>query len=119
MNRVIGMSTGALYKIIPSTSKQAIDVQKSLGTNALEICCLRKGELQGLLSLDAQDIRSYFRWLSLHSPNDLKYGNNDEARTVLNLMKEAHSRFQFDLVVVHPEKVKEWSVLENLPFHWH
>ena len=116
MNRVIGMSTGALYKKMPSTSYQAIHIQKSLGADALEICCLRKDELLGLFNLNAENIRSHFRWLSLHSPTDWKYGNDDETKTILKLLEEAHRYFQFDLVVIHPEKVKDWSVLENLPF---
>lgn len=116
MKRAIGMSTGVLYKSIPSMSQRIIDIQKSIGCNAIEMGCIRKERLLELSNLNAEDIRSHFGHLSIHAPTDLKYGANEETEGILNLIAEAHRRFHFDLVVFHPENVEDWSVFDNLPF---
>lgn len=114
MKRLIGMSSGVLYRNISSVSKQAIEIQKSVGCNAIEISCIRKEELPGLMNLDAGDIRSHFGHVSLHAPADLRYRNDDETRRVLNLIKKGQEIFRFDLVIIHSESVEDWSVFDGL-----
>lgn len=116
MERAIGMSTGVLYRTISSLSQQIINFYKFLGSNAIEIGCIRKEELLGLPNLNAYDMRFHFSHISMHAPTNLKYKNDDETKQILKLIAEAHRRFQFDLVVIHPESVEDWSVLKNLPF---
>lgn len=116
MKRAIGMSTGVLYKTISPMSQRIIDIQKSIGCSAIEMGCIRKERLFELPNLNASDIRSHFSHLSMHAPTDLKYRSGDETKQVLKLIAEAHQRFQFDLVVFHPENVEDWSVFENLSF---
>lgn len=116
MKRAIGMSTGVLYRIISSMSQRIIDLQKSLGSSAIEIGCIRKERLFELPNLNAEDVRHHFSHLSIHAPTDLKYKLDAETKQVMNLIAEAHQRFRFDLVVFHPENVEDWSVFNNLPF---
>lgn len=116
MKRMLGMSTGVLYKRMASTSQRIIDIQKSLGNTIIEISCVRKEELFRINALNGKDTRAYFEYLSLHAPNDLEYGVNEETKKVLNAIADAHKLFQFNLVVFHPEKVVDWSVFDKLSF---
>lgn len=116
MKRIIGMSTGVLFRSMASTSQRIIDIQKALGNGAIELGCVRKQRMFALLDLDAEDIRSHFSHLSLHAPTDLKYRADEETKQILKLIETAHRRFQFDLVVFHPESVEDWSVFDNLSF---
>lgn len=110
------MSTGVLYKKVHAVSEEAIEIQRSLGSDAIEIACIRKEDLPRLLNLDAGKNRQYFRHFSLHAPSDIAYGDNAETRLALTLIEEAHRRLQFDLVVIHPESVRDWGIFENVSF---
>jgi hypothetical protein len=89
---------------------------KALGCNAIEIGCMGIEDILRLPDLDASDIRYHFQHLSLHAPTDMRYRSDDETKKILRLMSEAHRRFQFDCVVIHPENVEDWMVLKGMPF---
>ncbi|MFZ2226540.1 MAG: hypothetical protein WA064_03725 [Candidatus Moraniibacteriota bacterium] len=114
--RIIGMSTGTLFKSIPPVSSGIIKLHKRLGGDAIEIGCLRKKELVELANLDAVDINKHFQHVSLHAPTDLKYNLNFETMSVLGHITRAHKQFDFKCVVIHPDVVDDWSVLKNLSF---
>jgi len=116
MKRIIGMSTGVLYRSISSVSQQIIDFQKTIGCSAIEISCIKKEELPGLTNLNAWNIGLQFGHVSLHAPTDLQYKDNEETKQVLALISEADKRFQFDLVVMHPDTIEDWLMLKDLPF---
>ena len=116
MEKIIGMSTGVLHKVMHSLSLEAIAMHKLLGSQAIEIGCIKKKSLEELVNLDAQGIRAHFQNLSLHAPTDLVYGDNAESESILEQIAVAHAHFHFDCVVIHPENVKDWSVLSDSSF---
>ncbi|MFA5962053.1 MAG: hypothetical protein WC848_05205 [Parcubacteria group bacterium] len=113
-DRLIGMTTGTLFKSIPAVSSDIIKIHKRLGGGAIEIGCIRKQDICGLADLDAVDIRKHFAHVSIHAPTDLRYKLNFETMSVLGHITRAHERFNFDCVVIHPDTVDDWSVLKNL-----
>lgn len=116
MKRAIGISTGILYRSIPSISQQIMNVCGSLCIDAVELGCIRTKSLLELPNFTVPDNRSQFNYFSLHAPTDLIYRDDEETKQVLDVIKKTHKRLHFDLVVIHPDIVKDWSVLEDMSF---
>lgn len=110
------MCTGIFYQNIPPTSQEAVNIQRSLGSDAIELSCNRKDRLADLLKLDVHEFRKNLKHLSLHAPTDLEYANNDETKRAFKLIEKAHQKFNFNVVVIHSEGVKDFSILKNPSF---
>lgn len=115
----IGFSSGTAYKNIPSTSKEIVDVCLELGCNAMEIYAASISEVEILknnIDKIKNDIKN-FDYISLHSPSiKFIFKNNKETHQVLQILQEAYSKFNAQCLVVHPNRVEDWSVFDDFSF---
>lgn len=103
--RPIGFSTGALAR---GDFRSGIEMQRSLGTKAIELSALRAQELTPLIeALDELDLHT-FEYISFHAPSDL--GGMAE-RDVIALLRELPPAWP---IIVHPDVVtdsEQWRLL--------
>ena len=111
---LLGFSTGVLYRQM--TTKQALKVMQKLECRVVEIGLVRKDYIdQGWLSeLKGKDLKS-FQYVSLHAPR-LDYGDNDETKDLFKQINNLHAQRPLDLVVFHPDDVKDIEVFDNVLF---
>ncbi|MFA5856383.1 MAG: hypothetical protein WC867_03430 [Candidatus Pacearchaeota archaeon] len=112
MNK-IGFSTGILHSS-SLKEKEKIKLFKKLNCTAIELGFGRTEELEGIVFdfVIKEDLKS-FNYVSIHAPWDLNYGNNSESEKVIGILKEINSRTKLDGIVIHPHKIKDYSVLEK------
>jgi hypothetical protein len=114
----IGLCTGSMYEKISPTSETIIKLFQDIGCNAIEITCISMDELTGIKDLDER-FTSGFSHVSLHAPcRDIRYGNDGHTEKVFAMIREAHQRFTFDNIVLHPDVVDRWDIIQaqGLPF---
>lgn len=116
---ILGFSSGAAYKNIPSTSKDIVDVCANLGCNAIEIYAASGSEVE-MLKKNIDKIKKEFKkfdYVSLHSPSiKFIFRNDEETRSILQVFQEAYDKFNASCLVVHPNQVEDWSVFDDFSF---
>jgi hypothetical protein len=114
MKYLLGPSTGCLYKLgISLTDK--VKFIKSLGANAIELGFGHKDRLapDQLSGLTSELLRN-FDYVSVHAPSDHEYENNTETREILDKLSNINKNIrELNLVVIHPDKIKDYSVFRN------
>jgi len=114
-----GFGTGCLYKIIDPASKEAIDKIKSTNANAIELCGVLKKRFdktkENFFNLNIEDLKD-FSYISLHAPDDVVYDNNPETIELLNKIDELNKKLNFNLIVFHPDVIKDFSIFCNYNF---
>lgn len=108
---MIGFGTGSFYKNLQPVSKEATDLVKGTGCNAIEFCALNPERLDFFKDINVDN----FRHVSLHAP-DIEYRNDSFSLGVLNKIEKLHKRFNFKTVVVCPNYVVDFSVFEGFDF---
>lgn len=93
--------------------------------NILELNCVTNEMLTQLLmdvKASPADRRiqyfAPFSQVSLHTPSQ-EYGNDEKTRFFFAQLSELHSIISFSSVIIHPDNIMDWAVLEpymNLPF---
>ncbi len=112
---LIGFNTGSFYKFIQPISKEAIDICKEVGCNAIELGGGTPKRIFLLKKINTQDLKS-FDYVSLHAPGEIKYKNDVQTKKILDAIQEADDRFNFKCVVLHPDLVEDWSIFNNYNF---
>lgn len=117
---LLGFSTGATYKMYPSTSKEIVDIFLDLGCNAIEINVATIEETKMLKeNMDKiKDSLAKFEHVSLHSPGIKFIFQNDEStKKILDIFQEAYDKFNCQYLVVHPHLVEDWKIFDNFKFN--
>ena len=110
---ILGFSTGALYKTqIPQISREAVRLIKDLSCQALELGGQRKDRIPALNDLKPADVAD-FSFLSLHTADDVIYGDNAETKEMLDAIQRAHDRLKFDNIIIHPDKIESWEIFQH------
>lgn len=113
INRV-GFSTGALYKYC--NVAEAIKIFKENGVSVLELA-----GFFGVDAIRATDETTFarllqdFEYISLHAPK-IEYGANKETKEFFDGVNKINALRKLDLVVIHPDCVKDFSVFTDLGF---
>ena len=120
MKQIIGFGTGALYKNLAgqnTVSKEAIELIRASGCNAIEIFAGFSSRLIGFETLNKSDF-SGFEYVSLHAPDDMSYDDSEKTRDVLEKISAAHKRIGFKAVVIHGISILNPVILEeyDLPY---
>lgn len=109
--KLIGFSSSFLHHTYPRASKEIIQMCKDMGCNALELnCSIEKFELMDKLE---QDDLEPFKFVTFHLPPGISQKNLESLARVQHF----HNKLRFNVVVVHPDIVKDWNILKpfNLP----
>lgn len=114
---LVGFSAGFLYReefsyngnIEPIATK--IRLIKNIGCNAIELSGLRKDRFSQIKGISKQDLKD-FEFVSFHAPKD------KDITKALTEIARMHARLNFNLIVLHPDAVDDWNILDNfdLPF---
>lgn len=96
-------------------SKENIDLL-ACGSTALEVNChhVRNVETMERLAPYLQN----FDYVSLHTPCDTRYKNDDETRLMLKKIETYCLKYNIQLAVVHPDLVDDWSVFDEFKLNW-
>lgn len=88
----------------------------SLGSNAIELDF--KNILNFKLTEDIIKHIKKFDYISIHAPTDNVYGKNNKTEKFLEKLKEVCRKLQIDTIVLHPDTIDNFSILEKskLPF---
>ena len=111
---LVGFSTGALHKHM--TAKQALPLIKKTGCRVVELGFIRMDRFnQGWLNeLEAKDLEG-FQYVSLHAPA-IDFKDNQETKNILKQIEQMHAKRPLDLVVFHPDRIKNIKVLDKVSF---
>jgi hypothetical protein len=116
----LGFSLGCFYKFkdqfkINDLVERILDKTE----DALELTIIDESELGDLFEVEKSLVQS-FDYVSLHAPAlKFEYANNEHTRNILNSIKKAQDIYQFDSIVVHPDRIKDVSIFaefSGLPF---
>ncbi|MCX6765417.1 MAG: hypothetical protein NT136_00360 [Candidatus Moranbacteria bacterium] len=110
--KIIGFNSGVLHHTFHPISKEMLDIIRNTGANAVE---LGSDQAEQLKDLEVSDFQG-FSYISIHAPSNVIYGQNQEAVKVLDSIQEAHERFSFKCVVIHPDRVDNWDIFDNYNF---
>ncbi len=118
MDITLGFSTGVLYKSGLSL-KERLQLFRSLGLPAVELNFVDAGELYDTaLDMPTREDLAGFRYVSLHAPaRDPWYGDNAWTGEIAECIIALNKLRTFDWVVFHPDRVRDFSVFNNLPFN--
>ncbi len=108
----LGFSTGTMYKHL--TVEEALRTFLQHNIDAAELCYVRHDRLRRE-KLPVGMLKD-FRYLSLHAPNDITYGDSKESEKVVQSIQKLHLVRPFDLVVFHPYEGMDVNFFERLPF---
>jgi sugar phosphate isomerase/epimerase len=117
---MIGFGTGCLYKLVDAASKQAVDLIRSSGVRAIELC----GELEERFSLTRKDSfmnltkrdLEEFDYVSLHAPSQFCYSQDENTFNLLDRIDKIHKTLGLRLVVFTPQSFNDFSVLSRYYF---
>jgi sugar phosphate isomerase/epimerase len=116
---LLGFSTGAMFRQIPSVSKEIIDICREIGCNTIELSAKTDEEvalLKGLI--ESRESLAGFEYVSLHTcPGyGVMYQKDAKSVEILEKLQKAYDRFGCKCLVVHPSEVEDWSVFEKFSF---
>lgn len=114
----IGLSTGCLYKHLEPFSLKAIKAIQSIGVNGIELCGVKAERFipgQTLQDLHTSDL-DCFDYKSLHAPVDVVYRDNSQTRELLKEIERLNKKFNFDLVLFHPDTIEDFLLFETVKF---
>ncbi len=115
-NIKLGFSTGTLYKHLET--KEAISVIKKLGCKVIELGFVKADNFfsNQLEKIEKPDLER-FEYVSFHAPK-FNYENNEETKNILKRISKFHKTIrQLDLVVFHPDTVKDFSIFNKIDFN--
>ena len=111
---ILGFSTGCLYKNLEPCSAEVVNLIMATNCNAIELCAIKPERLDYLNKIDVNLLKS-FSYISLHAP-DINYKKDKLTLEVLDKIKKLHEKFNFKTIVICPNYVKDFSVLNlDLP----
>lgn len=115
----IGFATGCLHKLDLSLDG-CMELYLKAGATAIELTFPTQHELMEYKpSRKNIDLVNEFDYVSLHAPfKEILYGINLKTIEIFNKISEFSLIFPFEGVVIHPDLIKDYGILEkfNLPF---
>lgn len=116
---ILGFSTGAMFRQVPSVSKEIIDICREIGCNAIELNANRIEEVDLFEELmKSGENLSAFEHISLHSPGiGVRYGDDATTLELLGKLEKAYEHFHCRNLVAHPHLVDDWSVFKKISFN--
>jgi hypothetical protein len=112
----IGFSHGVLHRLIEVYSREAFDIYKSYSKDVLEFCLIKNQEIhktKNIIPL-ADDIAIK----SIHAPADIIYRNDADTTRLLDELASYYKELNAELIVVHPDRVEDWTVFDVHPLNW-
>jgi hypothetical protein len=114
-NIKLGFSTGTLYKDLET--KEAISAIKISGCRVIELGFVKAdrfftNQLERIKKFDLEE----FEYVSFHAPK-FNYENSEETKNIFWKISKFHKTVrQLDLVVFHPDTVKDFSIFDKVDF---
>jgi hypothetical protein len=115
-NIKLGFSTADFRNNIKT--KEAIFLIKKIGCNAIELGFVYKEDFfsNQLEEIEKTDLEG-FEYISFHAPK-FNYENNEETKNIFKIISKFNKKIGcLDLVVFHPDNVKDFSIFDNLDFN--
>lgn len=116
----IGFTTGRFDKI---SLEKKIDFFGKLGCTAIEVGWFNFEGFEKFDKLFSEVNLNQFSYRSMHAPvriagELLVYQNDQTTREILEGIEKFIKKYQIQTVVLHPDRVKDWSVFEgcSIPF---
>ena len=113
---ILGFTTGKPGAIALS---EKLSIFRELGCNALELGLINADESErweAIGSLAPEDLKD-FTYLSLHTPAlKFVYNHDQSTKAVLTRIQALYERLHFQYAVIHPDRVKDWSVFKDFSF---
>jgi len=108
--RLIGFSTGFLWRTYSRASKTVIEICKNMGCNAIALHCPVE-EFYLMDELEQGDLKD-FDFVAFHLPC------GTENLGTLDTIQGFHDKLRFDAVTIHPNEIRNWNDLKsyNMPF---
>lgn len=110
----IGFSTGFMHKEVSPVSIKALEICRSVSTEAIEINCIGGLDERGsrLLAIRPEELDG-FSYISLHSPSKVRYDNDDPTRSLLAEIEYACQIMPIQIVVFHPDLIDCWEIFSE------
>lgn len=90
---------------------------RDLGCKALEIGVNSVSRMkEDSLMAVPKHLLKEFSWVSMHSPTNIYYDKSPESLQILDQIQAFHDYFPLNLVVIHPDRIKDPSVFESYTF---
>lgn len=112
----MGFSHGVLFKVLDVNTEENFRIIAASGAKAIEINCHSSKDSEQLNSL-LPYIKDFER-ISLHAPCDIFYEDNEETLLLLKNLEDFYQKSGAELIVIHPNKVNNWSVFGNFKMNW-
>ncbi|MBD3362288.1 hypothetical protein GF362_01055 [Candidatus Dojkabacteria bacterium] len=113
---ITGFSTGTFHKnpnVKNKNSNEILNLFLKHSFQAVEICCLDCKELFEINTLN-NSLLKRFSYKSLHAPAlDFVYEDNKTTLSILNKVRDLHCKYDFNLIVFHPDRIKNISILNS------
>ena len=106
---ILGLSTGTLRNSFEI--RDILNFYKQIGCKAVEI------SQNHLLEVDKSMV-SDFGYVSTHARTDLLYQDNEDSHSELKKLESKHNEIGFKCVVIHPDRVKDWSIFSSYKIPW-
>lgn len=114
--RKIGFSHSVLFKVHDVYTNENIQLFIDCGCTAIEVN-FHHANQASLLENITESVRG-FKYISIHSPVDIRYGNNPDTRSILRKIEELYLKLNAKLIVVHPDLVDDWEVFNDYKVNW-
>lgn len=105
----LGLSTGILRDIFDL--KEILAFYKEIGCKVIELSPSHWKNV-------SNDLLKDFEYVSVHCGAEFLYTDDKETHNELKLLEEKHREVGFKCVVVHPNSVKNWNVLNKYNLPW-
>lgn len=105
----LGLSTGILRERF--SLKEILSFYKKIGCRTIELS-------PSHWKIASNDLLEDFEYVSVHSGADFLYSDDEETHNELKLLEKKHQDINFKCVVVHPNSVKDWSILKKYNLPW-
>jgi hypothetical protein len=112
----IGFSHGVLYKLIEVYSEAALDIYKTYSKDVLELCLIINKDIHKTKNIVplVEDIARK----SIHAPADVVYRNDENTIRLLDELASYYKELNAELILVHPDRVEDWTVFDAYPLNW-
>ncbi len=112
---LLGFSTGAIFRQVPSISREIIDICRKIGCNAIELTAKTDEEISLFDRLiKSGESLADFEQISLHAPGyGISFKKDERHRKILEILQRVYDHFGCKHLVVHPPEVEDWSVFDE------
>ena len=109
---IIGFTLGVVKHFMEPMSNETLQMFLDAGANALEISFIKLERLEKIPLLEINLIKK-FKHVSIHLPK-IEYRNDKATKDILEKISGFATKINAVVLVLHPDLVKEWQVIEDL-----